>query len=246
MTKAQYLAAMAKYKAKEDAYNDELFVKKVNGKGLSTEDYTTADQTKLSGIESGAEVNVIESITINNGQALTVTNKGVNIDLSDYALASDITAVYKYKGSVASYSLLPSTDQEVGDVYNVEAADATNGINAGDNVAWNGTGWDVLAGTVDLSGYVQAEQGKGLSHIDVTQAMKDAWDAAADGADVTQAEINALFGLTTTYVAATGTYVAGTTYYTDNTGSTIVDTSGFTEGVTDVSSYFVENTVPTV
>ena len=197
MTKAQYLAAMAKYKTKEDAYNDNLFVKKVAGKGLSTEDFTTAEQTKLTGVETGAQVNIIESITVNSGQPLTVTNKGVNIDLSAYALASDISSVYKYKGSVASYALLPTTDQEVGDVYNVEAADATNGINAGDNVAWNGTAWDVLAGTVDLSGYVQAEDGIGLSHIDVTQAMKDAWDAAATGEDVTQAEINALFGETT-------------------------------------------------
>ena len=197
MTKEQYLAAMAKYKTKEDAYNDNLFVKKVAGKGLSTEDFTTAEQTKLTGVEAGAQVNVIESITINNGQPLTVTSKGVNIDLSDYALASDISSVYKYKGSVASYALLPTTDQEVGDVYNIEAADATNGINAGDNVVWNGTAWDVLAGTVDLSGYVQAEDGKGLSHIDVTQTMKDTWDAAAAGEDVTQAEINALFGETT-------------------------------------------------
>lgn len=194
MTKAQYLAAMAKYKTKEDAYNDSLFVKKVSGKGLSTEDYTTAEQTKLAGIDAGAEENVIESITVNSGQPLTVTSKTVNIDLSAYALATDISSVYKYKGSVASYALLPSTNLEVGDVYNVEAADATNGINAGDNVAWNGTAWDVLAGTVDLSGYVQAEAGKGLSHIDVTQTMKDAWDAAANGEDVTQAEINALFG----------------------------------------------------
>jgi hypothetical protein len=196
MTKAQYLAAMAKYKTKEDAYNDSLFVKKVTGKGLSTEDYTTAEQTKLAGIDAGAEENVIESITINSGSPLTVTSKTVNIDLSAYALASDISSVYKYKGSKATYALLPTTGQEVGDVWNIEAADAANGINAGDNVAWNGTAWDVLAGTVDLSGYVQAEAGKGLSHIDVTQTMKDAWDAAANGEDVTQAEINALFGET--------------------------------------------------
>ena len=32
---------------------------------------------------------------------------------------------------------------------------ATTHINAGDNVAWNGTNWDVLAGTVDLTGYVK-------------------------------------------------------------------------------------------
>jgi hypothetical protein len=43
----------------------------------------------------------------------------------------------------------------------------------------------------------------------------------------------------TTYVQATGTYVPGTTYYTDSTGTTEVDTSEFEEGVTDVSSYYV-------
>ena len=64
-----------------------------------------------------------------------------------------LSTVYKYKGTVATYSALPTADRTVGDVYNVEAADAENGIEAGDNVAWNGTGWDVLGGTVDLSDY---------------------------------------------------------------------------------------------
>lgn len=42
-------------------------------------------------------------------------------------------------------------------------------------------------------------------------------------------------------VAATGTYVAGTKYYTTSTGTTEVDTTGFVDGVTDVSTYFVAN-----
>lgn len=45
----------------------------------------------------------------------------------------------------------------------------------------------------------------------------------------------------TEYVAATGTYVAGTTYYTNSTGTAEVDTSGFDES-TDVSSYYVAST----
>lgn len=194
MTKAQYLAAMAKYKTKQDAFIAETYVAKVAGKQLSTEDYTTAEQTKLSGVETGAQVNVIESITVNNGQPLTVTSKGVNIDLSDYARTSDISSVYKYKGSVSTYALLPSTDLTAGDTYNIETADPTNGIKAGDNVAWTGSSWDVLSGTVDLSGYVQAEDGKGLSEVNVTQTMVNTWNAAATGEDVTQSEINALFG----------------------------------------------------
>ena len=59
---------------------------------------------------------------------------------------SAVSAVYKYKGSVANQSALPDSDQTVGDVYNVE--------DTGDNYAWDGAKWDKLAGTVDLSGYL--------------------------------------------------------------------------------------------
>lgn len=64
-----------------------------------------------------------------------------------------LATVYTYKDSVATYADLPTTGQKIGDVYNVETADPGHGIKAGDNVAWNGTKWDVLAGNHDLSGY---------------------------------------------------------------------------------------------
>lgn len=48
------------------------------------------------------------------------------------------------------------------------------------------------------------------------------------------------------YVQATGTYVEGTTYYTDATGATEVDTTEFIDGVTDVSEYFVQDGTETV
>lgn len=44
------------------------------------ENYTTAEKTKLAGIESGAEVNVIEEVQV-NWSALTVTAKSVNVEL---------------------------------------------------------------------------------------------------------------------------------------------------------------------
>lgn len=138
-----------------------VFVAKVDGKGLSTNDYTTAEKNKLSGIASSAQVNVIESIKV-NGTALTPSSKAVNIDLrayattsslSNYAKKSDISGAYIYKGTVESYSKLPTSGQTAGDVYNITAADSSHGIKAGDNVAWTGSDWDVLAGTVDLSAY---------------------------------------------------------------------------------------------
>ena len=56
------------------------YVTPVSGKGLSTEDYTTAEKTKLSGIDTGAQVNVIETVKV-NGTALTPdANKAVNVE----------------------------------------------------------------------------------------------------------------------------------------------------------------------
>lgn len=57
-------------------------VDKVEGKGLSTNDFDDNAQTKLNGIETGAQVNVIESVKV-NGQALTPdVNKAVDVTTS--------------------------------------------------------------------------------------------------------------------------------------------------------------------
>lgn len=53
-------------------------VDKVAGKGLSTNDYTTEEKSKLEGIASGAQVNVIETVKV-NGVVLTPTDKAVDV-----------------------------------------------------------------------------------------------------------------------------------------------------------------------
>lgn len=125
----------------------------------TTEDglMSKTDKSKMDGVETGAQANVIESVQV-NGTALEVTGKGVNIDLSgytptsalaEYAKKTDIAAVFRYKGTKETYSALP-TDAEIGDVYNITAADKTNHIKSGDNVVWNGTEWDNLSGILEL------------------------------------------------------------------------------------------------
>lgn len=64
-----------------------------------------------------------------------------------------VSSVMRYKGSKDTYAELPSEGNEIGDVWNVVGADAKNGVRAGDNFAWNGTGWDNLGGAVVLDGY---------------------------------------------------------------------------------------------
>lgn len=255
-------------------------VDKVSGKGLSTNDFTATLKNKLDGIETGAEVNEIDSITV-NGTAATVTNKvaaittptktseltndsgyitgadvpegaaasttvpkmdgtaatgtemafarGDHIHPTDtsraplaspaftgnptaptqtkgnsstriattafvqtaisgkqdtltfdssptsgstnpvtsggvftalgnylttttaantYAKKTDLTNVYTYKGSVASYTDLP-TGATAGDVYNVES----NGM----NYAWTGSAWDDLGGTFTINSIANTE-----------------------------------------------------------------------------------------
>lgn len=63
-------------------------VDKENGKGLSSNDYTSNEKTKLSGVETGAQVNVLEGIQ-KNGTTVTITNKIANITVP--TKTSDIT-----------------------------------------------------------------------------------------------------------------------------------------------------------
>lgn len=70
-------------------------------------------------------------------------------DASTYALKTDITGLYKYKGSKATTSALPTTGNAVGDVYNVEAS--------GMNYVWTGTEWDALGEIFTIDAVTNAE-----------------------------------------------------------------------------------------
>lgn len=83
-----------------------LKVSKETGKGLSTEDYTSAEKTKLTGIESGAKVNIIETVKV-DGTPLNVTDRTVDIDLSGKAIIiSDTipTASSEYEDKIYLYT----------------------------------------------------------------------------------------------------------------------------------------------
>lgn len=67
-------------------------VDKVEGKGLSTNDFTDDLNTKLAGIAAGAEVNTINTVKL-NGETLTVTDKSVNIEVP-IPQAQDCEVIY--------------------------------------------------------------------------------------------------------------------------------------------------------
>lgn len=62
------------------------FVRTESGKGLSSNDYTTAEQEKLASIAASAQTNVIEEIKV-NGTAVTITDKAVDIAIPAAAIS---------------------------------------------------------------------------------------------------------------------------------------------------------------
>ena len=85
--------------------------------------------------------------------SVAIVDKQAKIDLSYYAKKSDISYALKYKGSVASYSNLPSSPA-VGDLYTVEDENV--------NYAWDGSQWNRMGSGVDLSNYYTKGEIAGL------------------------------------------------------------------------------------
>lgn len=91
------------------------------------------------------------------GQKYTISADGSSIELttelqsgqsvtfvvfqSEY---SDDYTVYRYMGTVQTYSDLPTSGMVTGDVYTIQQADPDNNIAAGDDVMWNCSEWEIL------------------------------------------------------------------------------------------------------
>lgn len=108
---------------------------------------------------------------------ITAVTNALDAHKADYDNPHKVTAaqlglatVYKYKGSVETYADLPTSGQQVGDVYNVKQADPDHNIEAGDNVAWDGEKWDILAGDTDLSGYAHLNSANTFTALNAFRA----------------------------------------------------------------------------
>ena len=139
-------------KAVTDALNNK--VDKEVGKGLSTKDYTAADKALVDGLINTVSINGTNQTISNHTLSLTIPTKTSQLtNDKNYQTLTDaenkinnkLTSVMVYKGSVNSFSNLP-TGARTGDVYNVNDTD--------DNYAFNGTSWDKLSRTIDLSNYL--------------------------------------------------------------------------------------------
>lgn len=118
-----------------------------------------------------------------NGTDQPITNKTVDISVpvkvsdltndskfqTDTEVQSKIDAavsrVLRYKGSVANYAALEAiASKEEGDVYDVQ--------DTGMNYAWNGTTWDPLGSSVDLSAYWSKQELKAMTVAEVDAILE--------------------------------------------------------------------------
>lgn len=95
-------------------------VDKEDGKQLMT----SAESTKLAGIEAGAQVNKIESITVTGGDAnisASISNKAATIDLSSFATNTELNTA---KSTIDNYTV---NGKKISTSPTLTAADINNG-----------------------------------------------------------------------------------------------------------------------
>lgn len=142
--------------------------------------YFATDTKKI--IMNGTEYGGDSSKKVSN-VALNANADGIVITYTDSTSTTlllgkaTVTAALDYKGTKDTYDALPTEGNKKGDVWNVVAAHGTTP--AGTNYAWDGTQWDSLGGTVDLSGYYTKTQVDDA--ISTAKTELEAADTALEG-----------------------------------------------------------------
>lgn len=167
----------------------------VNGKGLSTNDYTDADQSKLSGIATGAEVNVQSNWNeSDNSSDAYIQNKPTALsaftndsgfitntvnNLTNYYTTSTIYTKTEVDNLISAakngrfevVAILPTTDIQTNVIYLLPktVSQTDNVYDEYINTDGTSAGWEKIGDTqIDLSNYVQKSSTAGLIKNDGT------------------------------------------------------------------------------
>ena len=201
------LDGLSHLKSKMDA----TYVEQETGKGLSSNDYTAEEKTKLQGIESGAEVNTIESVIV-NGTTATISNKTASVTIAT--------------GTIDSISV-NGTPQTIDANKNVDISVPTN-----NNQLTNGAGYQTAT---DVQNAIDARIGSTYkAQGSVTFANLPALSSSVEGYvyNVTDA-----FTTTADFVEGAGkSYPAGTNVVIIDVGSSTYKYDVLS-GFVDLSNY---------
>lgn len=191
---------------------------------------------------------------------LSGTVSAMSGELKTY-IDNELSTVYTYKGSVADVAALGNiADPEVGDVYNVVAANGAPGeanyTPAGTNYAWDGNTWDALGGVVDLSNYTTTATTDALATR--VSDLESARDTASSRIDSLSGAVSAFSSsVVTNYAtsanteaaikvakdeAVTSAYTASTAY----TNEQIAVLSGASSAYTNSKVSELQNSITTI
>ena len=106
-----------------------------SGKGLSTNDYTSAEKQKLSGIANGAQVNVIESVKV-NGTKVEPSSKSVDISVptkvsqltndSGFQTSTQVNSIVTGKGYQTQSQVQSLINSAVGNITSIRYEKVTS------------------------------------------------------------------------------------------------------------------------
>ena len=128
-------------------------------------------------LATGTVVEIINSLESDRTDAALSAAQGKALKTLVDDLKASVAAALDYKGTKDTYDALPTEGNKKGDVWNVVAAHGTTP--AGTNYAWDGTQWDPLGGTIDLSGYYTKTQVDDA--ISAAKTELEAADTALEG-----------------------------------------------------------------
>lgn len=154
------------------------------------------------------------------------------------AVADKLTNGVHYKGTVATFDALPTTDVEAGDMYNVTAAFTKDGINypAGTNVIADTSGasveWDVLDG--DPSGF--AKQAVANTFTAANTFNNNVTVAAASGGATPAVDLTGADVTVATQSAGDNSTKAASTAYVDAAVANVVQYSASAPVLADLDN----------
>ena len=159
-----------------------LFVQKEDGKGLSTEDYTTAEKSKLTNLPADAERNIITEIQ-RNGLTVTPANRIVNINVpvkvSDLSNDTNFMSQTEVLNAISNaqhmtkeiVDVLPTTGEDFV-MYLVPEDGGTDNIY--EEWLWINGSWEKIGDTatvVDLTPYLKKTDMVAITNVEIDNIL---------------------------------------------------------------------------
>lgn len=151
--------------------------------GIKELEFFTPDSSTVSGLQTTVgqhttDIAALQEASLDHTTKIGSLETAMGNRYTKEEVDAKLTSAVHYKTSVDSFNDLPKTDNKVGDMYNIKNSGGKDSdgydILAGDNVVWNGTGWDKQAGYIDTTSFATKDN--------VATAKAEAISAAATDA----------------------------------------------------------------